>query len=469
MITSLILNIPVNPLRHHCKEFVDSVIDARSTFLRYWKVSCILSCLTVLFRIEMSSQVPQNVTFGEQCNSFPGSARYPNEVQASSSSNTQAVYVAPSSCSHLISNPQYAAMMQRQVVLNSVMSISKPMAQTTPSSTFTTAQPLVPCGQQQMAIPSAFSYLPRCVYGSFSFLQPPLWLQYIGTPQTCISDCSTPDSGISVGTPYGAMPQAMLTPFTTPLTGFSPTSSCYFAGPSVTSQLQNTPTNIDDERFTRKRKGNFSHRTRRDYCNLCKSTIHAEGRRSQGPRRHVLQFHVMKPLYRCKLCEYSSPYDKYHIASHARRVHGTDRLRDVLVDNAAEFEDDIQYWTQKCFTANIFEPNLHHNEARILRKAAAGSNLRMTSSTPMRKKICGFAVEDLLAEDDVDPSQKSTPLNTEVNTSGSQSRIQASFLDVHQDSEASEDDGVVVDLSPNQEVADSKPKRLFVTDKQEVP
>uniref|UniRef100_A0A914S1Q4 Uncharacterized protein n=1 Tax=Parascaris equorum TaxID=6256 RepID=A0A914S1Q4_PAREQ len=44
--------------------------------------------------------------------------------------------------------------------------------------------------------------------------------------------------------------------------------------------------------------------------------------------------------------KYSSPYDKYHIASHARRVHGTDRLRDVLVDNAAEFEDDIQYWTQ---------------------------------------------------------------------------------------------------------------------------
>ncbi|KHN80012.1 Formin-homology and zinc finger domains protein 1 [Toxocara canis] len=221
------------------------------------------------------------------------------------------------------------------------------------------------------------------------------------------SSCSTPDSGISVGTPYGSVPTAMLTPLTAPVEGFSPLSSYYFGGPTLVAQQPNISFGIGDEQVDRKRKLNVTRRTRRDYCNLCQSTIHAEGRRSQGPRRHALQFHVMKPLYKCKLCDYSSSYDKYHIVSHARRVHGINRPRDVLLNNTAEFESDIQYWTQRCFGANVNELSESQSATGALTTTGLGLNMRNETPAPARKKVCGFAVHDLLADnDDAECSQK---------------------------------------------------------------
>ncbi|VDK53137.1 unnamed protein product [Anisakis simplex] len=307
------------------------------------------------------------------------------------------------------------------------------------------------------------SYFPNYPYAQslFPFFPPITWLTPSQSPQptalphqpgTSKSTFGTPDSGIGLGTPSGidSSPSTLLTPQSPYISGqpppsqfgeFNPLTGCYSIGsgastglssgnvpmgasiipgmsgmiayPMATSHQQHyqqapgqsssTPiTTNSQSAIARKRKlATISHRQRRNYCSICQSVIHAEGRRSQGPRRHVLQFHVMKPLYRCRLCEYSSPYDKYHIASHAKRVHATDRLSDILIDNTSEFEDDIQYWTERCFDPDKLL-QYRSNAAFERENVAVTSDVHQETETPnpKRRKVHSFAVEDLLADDD---------------------------------------------------------------------
>ncbi|CAJ0581906.1 unnamed protein product, partial [Mesorhabditis spiculigera] len=62
-------------------------------------------------------------------------------------------------------------------------------------------------------------------------------------------------------------------------------------------------------------------RSKNDYCRLCKESLKTAGRRSQGPRRHIVKRHLRTLLYRCPLCPHGSVYDKHHVISHIERKH----------------------------------------------------------------------------------------------------------------------------------------------------
>uniref|UniRef100_A0A1I7XK61 C2H2-type domain-containing protein n=1 Tax=Heterorhabditis bacteriophora TaxID=37862 RepID=A0A1I7XK61_HETBA len=89
-----------------------------------------------------------------------------------------------------------------------------------------------------------------------------------------------------------------------------------------------------------KRKSRTSHK--KAYCMICNVFIYKEGKRSQGPRRHVLQHHVRRPLYQCPHCSHSSFYDKHHVTSHMRRLHRD--TSNSLVNRTSEFEEEIKKW-----------------------------------------------------------------------------------------------------------------------------
>ncbi|KAL6743244.1 hypothetical protein Aduo_016309 [Ancylostoma duodenale] len=86
---------------------------------------------------------------------------------------------------------------------------------------------------------------------------------------------------------------------------------------------------------------------KKTYCMICKVNINKEGKRSQGPRRHLLQHHVRRPLFQCPHCSHSSFYDKFHVTSHMRRIHQDHS--DRLINRSSEFEDEVDLWYQRCF------------------------------------------------------------------------------------------------------------------------
>ncbi|RCN31767.1 hypothetical protein ANCCAN_22442 [Ancylostoma caninum] len=86
---------------------------------------------------------------------------------------------------------------------------------------------------------------------------------------------------------------------------------------------------------------------KKTYCMICKVNINKEGKRSQGPRRHLLQHHVRRPLFQCPHCSHSSFYDKFHVTSHMRRIHQDHS--DRLINRSSEFEDEVDLWYQVKF------------------------------------------------------------------------------------------------------------------------
>ncbi|KAK5973739.1 hypothetical protein GCK32_007637 [Trichostrongylus colubriformis] len=86
---------------------------------------------------------------------------------------------------------------------------------------------------------------------------------------------------------------------------------------------------------------------KKTYCSICKMHINKDGKRSQGPRRHLLQYHVRRPLFQCPHCSHSSFYDKFHVTSHMRRIHQDTSER--LINRSSEFEDEVEEWYERCF------------------------------------------------------------------------------------------------------------------------
>ncbi|VDL76478.1 unnamed protein product [Nippostrongylus brasiliensis] len=86
---------------------------------------------------------------------------------------------------------------------------------------------------------------------------------------------------------------------------------------------------------------------KKTFCSICKMYINKEGKRSQGPKRHLLQYHVRRPLFQCPHCSHSSFYDKFHVTSHMRRIHNDHS--DRIVNRSSEFEDEVELWYERCF------------------------------------------------------------------------------------------------------------------------
>lgn len=86
---------------------------------------------------------------------------------------------------------------------------------------------------------------------------------------------------------------------------------------------------------------------KKTFCNICKMHINKEGKRSQGPRRHLLQYHVRRPLFQCPHCSHASFYDKFHVTSHMRRIHQD--TSDRLINRSSEFDDEVECWYERCF------------------------------------------------------------------------------------------------------------------------
>uniref|UniRef100_A0A0N5B7N2 C2H2-type domain-containing protein n=1 Tax=Strongyloides papillosus TaxID=174720 RepID=A0A0N5B7N2_STREA len=88
---------------------------------------------------------------------------------------------------------------------------------------------------------------------------------------------------------------------------------------------------------------------KKNYCYVCEKYIVNKNGRNQGPRRHVLQVHMKKPLYLCRICNYSSTYDKYHVTSHIKRIHDIEDTDDYIINNKYEQEPEVCIWYKKCF------------------------------------------------------------------------------------------------------------------------
>uniref|UniRef100_A0AC35UIP0 C2H2-type domain-containing protein n=1 Tax=Rhabditophanes sp. KR3021 TaxID=114890 RepID=A0AC35UIP0_9BILA len=89
---------------------------------------------------------------------------------------------------------------------------------------------------------------------------------------------------------------------------------------------------------------------RKDYCYVCKKFIISSTGRCQGPRRHILQFHVKNPLYLCKLCNFSSTYDKFHVTSHIKRFHNITKNTDAyMINNKCYQQAEVCIWYRSCF------------------------------------------------------------------------------------------------------------------------
>ena len=117
-----------------------------------------------------------------------------------------------------------------------------------------------------------------------------------------------------------------------------------------------TPKTVDEPRS----------RSKKVFCKVCQSSIVKEGGRSQGQffflsfqfsqfsgaRRHLLQHHIKKSLYRCKVCDYTSNYDKGHVKAHIRRIHqGVGEVESLKSD-----EDEEKLWMELCFGKEDFLP-----------------------------------------------------------------------------------------------------------------
>ncbi|VDM66740.1 unnamed protein product [Strongylus vulgaris] len=171
---------------------------------------------------------------------------------------------------------------------------------------------------------------------------------------------------------------------------------------STSSAVESTPVSRNSIRGYKK-----------TYCTICKININKEGKRSQGPRRHLLQHHVRRPLFQCPHCSHSSFYDKFHVTSHMRRIHQDNS--DKIINRSSEFAEEVDFWYKRCFgaaketieeTENIREPSqLYSSPPPVLSPEPAcrenidpnliSSDSPSKASAPKRRKA-GFMIADLL-------------------------------------------------------------------------
>ncbi|KJH49943.1 hypothetical protein DICVIV_03890 [Dictyocaulus viviparus] len=115
---------------------------------------------------------------------------------------------------------------------------------------------------------------------------------------------------------------------------------------------------------------------KKTYCFVCKRHINKEGKRSQGPRRHLLQHHVRRPLFQCPHCSHSSFYDKFHVTSHMKRIHHD--KSDRLINRSSEFDSEVEEWYKRCFGDDKSIANLEEDKENV----EESISLHKTCSTP---------------------------------------------------------------------------------------
>ncbi|CAJ0589391.1 unnamed protein product [Cylicocyclus nassatus] len=111
---------------------------------------------------------------------------------------------------------------------------------------------------------------------------------------------------------------------------------------------------------------------KKTFCAICKVNINRDGKRSQGPRRHLLQHHVQRPLFQCPHCSHSSFYDKFHVTSHMRRIHQDNS--DKIINRSSEFVEEVNMWYKRCFGEG--------NEMMEKTEIAEGPSCQLYSSPP---------------------------------------------------------------------------------------
>ncbi|KAK6758679.1 hypothetical protein RB195_016104 [Necator americanus] len=174
------------------------------------------------------------------------------------------------------------------------------------------------------------------------------------------ADYSDPSTSLNQRTTIASAdrcsPPPQLVPYSTPLSddsGFSSTASGADSTPVTRSTVRGY---------------------KKTYCTICKVNINKEGKRSQGPRRHLLQHHVRRPLFQCPHCSHSSFYDKFHVTSHMRRIHQDHS--DRLINRSSEFEDEVDQWYKRCF-GDVGETELEKSE-----NSESSSSHQLPSSPP---------------------------------------------------------------------------------------
>ncbi|XGW03500.1 hypothetical protein V3C99_015019, partial [Haemonchus contortus] len=130
---------------------------------------------------------------------------------------------------------------------------------------------------------------------------------------------------------------------------------------------------------------------KKTYCSICKMHINKDGKRSQGPRRHLLQYHVRRPLFQCPHCSHASFYDKFHVTSHMRRIHQDNSER--LINRSSEFEDEVEEWYERCFGERR---NSNGNEMRQSSQKCINPSQSTFSPPPV-------LTPEILDQENVDP------------------------------------------------------------------
>uniref|UniRef100_A0A0N4Z0M0 Mitochondrial carrier domain-containing protein n=1 Tax=Parastrongyloides trichosuri TaxID=131310 RepID=A0A0N4Z0M0_PARTI len=136
--------------------------------------------------------------------------------------------------------------------------------------------------------------------------------------------------------------------------------------PSTSKNVAESPKKEDDDKNSSKSSdtilsNNLEQATpikcyngkKKNYCYVCDKYIVNRNGRNQGPRRHVLQVHMKKPLYMCGICNYSSTYDKYHVTSHIKRIHDIENTDEYIINNKYEQEPEVCIWYKKCFEERL--------------------------------------------------------------------------------------------------------------------
>ncbi|VDM60514.1 unnamed protein product [Angiostrongylus costaricensis] len=92
---------------------------------------------------------------------------------------------------------------------------------------------------------------------------------------------------------------------------------------------------------------NAVHRYKKKYCFVCKAELKKTKKRGQEPKRHILQHHLLRPLFQCPHCTYSSSYNKAGVIGHMRRRHHDESGQ--FISRVSEFSHELGEWYELCF------------------------------------------------------------------------------------------------------------------------
>uniref|UniRef100_A0A7I4YT41 C2H2-type domain-containing protein n=1 Tax=Haemonchus contortus TaxID=6289 RepID=A0A7I4YT41_HAECO len=203
-------------------------------------------------------------------------------------------------------------------------------------------------------------------------------------------DTSSPASfDLSTGTDQYS-PPPKLVPFTANL-GYSFDSPSYTLKPFNSTLQSDSGISSGASSLSTPLGRNTVRGYKKTYCSICKMHINKDGKRSQGPRRHLLQYHVRRPLFQCPHCSHASFYDKFHVTSHMRRIHQDNSER--LINRSSEFEDEVEEWYERCFGE---------------RRNSNGSEMRQSSQRSLNPNGSRFSPPPVLTpevpdQENVDP------------------------------------------------------------------